>query len=343
MKKIPRFLLIFIALLILSVAGALLYHWKISQVDPGWLLYESLLSVLTYLPLIASVSVLWSLVFKAPNEMNVGDNAFILQFLFFIIFNLSFAFAINEIALPAMEQNIVYNKIIKKSGLKEKPRLKDVQEGKIKAAEIKNLKYFPYKENIAFSMGRAVVSMERLYKADSIFYIQNMKIFGYDKNQKLYYIITTPFAKEVGGQMLTLNPAYFDVSGGSVRRTKSIQGQKIIPLIYDVNAIYQLSPGSDNRSVSLVNIVRYQDFIFNSHINFHYISGLVYSKISYYMLLIVLMIVSSSMGKVLKNQRATTGKDIVRVIFSYAVSLLLMVLSYDMLVRLSNMIQGLII
>lgn len=343
MRKIPRFLLIFIALLVLSVAGAVLFHWQISKVDQDWLLYESLASVLTYLPLIAAVSVVWALVFKGQSEINSADSAFILQFLFFILFNLGFAFIINEIALPALEQRTLHARILKKTGLKEKPRLKDIQEGKIKAAEIKNLKYFPYKENIAFKMSRAVVSMERLYKADQIFYIQNFRIFGYDKNGRLYYVITSPFAKEVGGQILALNPVYFDVSGGSVRRTRSVQGQKMIPLIYDINGIYSLSPGQKNRNVSLVNIVRYQDFIFNSGINFHYISGLVYNKISYYMILILLMIVSASMGKTLKNQRATTGKDIVRIILSYAVSLLLMVLSYDMLVRLSNMIQGLII
>ncbi len=342
MRKIPRFLFLFILLLILSIGGAVLYHWKVTQVEASWLFFESLSTILTYLPLVASISILWSLVFKGKNEMSGNDSGFVLQFLFFILFNLTFAIIINEVALPSMEQNIIQTRIYKKMGLKSKPKLKEIQEGKIRMSELNNLQYFPYKENVAFKMGKAVVSMERVYKADAIYYIKNMKIFGYDKNDNLYYIITTPFAKEVGGEILTLNAKYWNVKSGNISLQKTVNGQKVIPLVYNINAIYQLSPGNKARTTSLVNIVRYQDFIFNSGINFHYLSALVYNKISYYMILIILMIIAASMGKTLKNERTTTGKDIVRIIFSYSVSLVLMVLAYDMLIRFSNMIQGLI-
>lgn len=343
MKKVPRFLLIFIILFVFAFVTILIYNLKVVKIEKVWLIFVCLKEMLLYLPLIATLSILWSLVFKSKNE--VGRNPkdkFFLSFIFYVIFSFAFAFAMNEYVISKLEEKTYYQVKSKKSLLKLKT-MQDITKEKFTTKEFKNLKYYPYKKNVAFAMGRAIVNMRRLYNMDNIYYITGLKVIGYTKKNQIDYIVTAKLAKIVGSQIYAYKPIFNQYKNGKLSKVKYIKGKRGIPLTYNIKAIYGLTPNRRLKELSLLNIFLYNEYIYGSKINFQRLGNVVYNKVSYYIILIFMMIVSASVGWSMRNQRLTGTKDIFTMVSFYVVSFGLTVLVYDMLIRMMNTIYGLIV
>ena len=338
MKKIPRFLMFFIVLFILALAATMFYLMKVAGTEKTWLLYQTLVVVFRYLPVIAALSVLWALLYKSPNEIPNTNSTFLLPFIFFTIFNLSLAFLANEFFLPVLHDNIIQNRILKRQHMKVRPHLKDVNPGKLRISEFKSLKYFPYRKNIVFAMDRGFVHFERLYKADKVFYVKGFTLVAYDANHRLDFSVSAPYGKINGNKILTLGARFIQYRNGKVYKIRQYKRQHSYPLLYSADGIYSLYPDASEAEISLWKVLRYRNFLLHSKISFYNYSIAIYNKISYYSIFLILLIFASALGQSLKNQRSTTIKDFIQLAASYLVSFVIIVLVYDTLIAATNMI-----
>ena len=337
MKKIPRFLMFFIVLLTLAIAVTLFYLLKITGTGKIWLIYQTLVIVFRFLPVIAALSVLWALLYKSPNEFQ-SEKSFALPFIFFTIFNISLAFLANEFLLPWLHDSIVQNQILVRRHMKVRPHLKDIDPGKIRIAEFKSLKYFPYHKNVGFAMGRGFVRFGRLYKADRVFYVKGFTLIAYNSAHRIDFSVSAPYGKISGNQILTLGARFIEYKNGRVYKIRQYKKQHQYPLLYSADGIYSLDPNAPEEEISLWKVLRYRNYLLHSKISFYHYSAVIYNKIAYYSIFLILLIFASAMGQSLKNRRSTTIKDFIQLAASYIISFIIIVLVYDTLIAATNMI-----
>lgn len=343
MKKIPRFILLFVILLVFCAVLGSIYLIKVTHVDQMWLPYHLLSTVATYLPLISALSILWSLVFKDKNEVAKPKSGLMLSFLFYTIFTAAAGVGLNEFALPAVYDHNQQTLRLEKLGVDKLPVLLDTSGTNFTASEMDKAKYYLYKDHIAFAMGTVMVSMGKLYNAGGTFYVDDLKIVAYTTNGNLDYVITSRYAKEADGKLVALNPIYYDYSGGSLVSKKQITGRRAIPLLYNIHAIYDISSFSEMKDVNMISVMMYNDFVYHSKLNLFRLGNIVYNKVAYYVILIFLMIIASSLGWSMQSVRAITKRDVFQVISFYIVTFFLAFGAFDLLVKCANMIYALMV
>ncbi len=343
MKKIPRFILIFIILLIFTLLISFIYLMKVTHTDKLWISYHLLQTLANYLPLIAALSILWSLVFKNKNEVAKPKSGVMLSFLFYTIFTVAAGIGLNEFALPTIYEHNQQTIRMDKLNIDTLPGLVDLGGTNFNASVMDKARKFLYKDNIAFAMGTVMVSMDKLYNARGNFYVEDLKVVAYTTNGSLDYVITAKYAKEVGGQLIALNPIYYEYTGNTLVSKKYITGRRAIPLLYNIRAIYELSSFREMRDVNLLNVMLYNDFVFHSRLNLFRLGNIVYNKVGYYVILVFLLILASSLGWNMQNVRAVTQKDVFQIISFYLISFFLAFGAFDLFVKLINMVYTLMI
>jgi hypothetical protein len=247
----------------------------------------------------------------------------------------------NEFAISRLEEMAYHSSMVQKQDT-SRERLTDETGDKFTLSEFRNLRLYPFKENVTFMMGRALVNMGKLYNADGIFYITDLKVIAYDTNKNIDYIVAGQYAKVVDNQIVVHNPTYYEYSRGRIRSTKELREKRNIPLIYNIKGVYSLSSKEQLRDISMLNIILYYEYVYGSKINFQRIGNVIYNKVSYYVIMIFLLIVCSSAGWAMRNTRITQTKDIFQMVSFYIVSFVVVTLCYDLLIRMMNMIYGLV-
>ncbi|NPV00575.1 MAG: hypothetical protein HPY53_04250 [Brevinematales bacterium] len=339
MKKVPKFLLFLTGLLVFTFFASLIYHLRVDKVDQTWLLYTIMLDIVRFLPLITPLSIIWSLVFRGTSQGTQGEKmGFLFSFFFYVIFTAAAAFAINEMLLPYLHESAASTTHLAQMKEKLTPSLKGITYDKFEYGELKNLRYFLSKENVAFMMGRVAVTFDRLYKVGPYFYMEGVRFMGFDKNNKLNYIINAGYGKYSDGKILLLNSKFIEYKGGSISKDMKMADSKSVPIIYSMNAIYNLS--NPVKEISMLDIILNSDYVFESKYNFFQVGNLIFNKISYYIILVVLLIFSSSAGFAFRNQRPVSIRDIFQAVSFYLVSFIVTAFSLDMLIRLANMIYS---
>lgn len=341
MKRIPKFLLFFVFLIIFVAVASFIFHSRIEKIKDIWLLYTILKDLMRFFPLLTTLAILWSQVFQNKGGASSERGGGISTFLFYTIFSTVVAFAVNEVLIVQIYESTNHKVFLQKYKMDKPPSLHNVKPDQFSSAEMKIAMYYPHKDNVTFAMGRAIVSIDRLYKVKNTFYMEGVKVIGYNQNLKLDYIVNATYGKLIGDHIAIINATYYEYFNNALSKAMIVKSENKIPIVYDMNAVYHLS--SPLKEVSLLNVILNQDFIFGSKINFYQLSNRIFNKIAYYIIMIVLLIFSYSISNSLRNERTLKVGDIFQVLSFYVVSFVLLALTYDMLIRLVNMVYALVV
>lgn len=342
MKKIPGFILMFIGLIVFTAAASFAYHIAVEKLEKLWLLYSVLIDIERYFPLVCTLSVVWTLVFRSKGEMSTPNqkSGVFLNFIFYTIFGLLFAFANSELAIPKIYENASYQSSLEAMGIKQTPPAKATTLS-ISPDEFQTLKGYPVKNNVVFMMGRTLISVDRMVNTGGNLYLIGVHFIGYTTNDNIGYILTGRYAKYVDGNIRMLDSVYYEVKDYKMVKSIRIDKPKDIPTIFDIRAAYALHPA--DKHLSLIDLFIYNDFIFASRINYFQLGNLVYNKIGYYSILILMLIFSVSVSWALRNQRLVGLKDGFQIVSFYLVSFLVVALGYDLLANLFKAIYSIVL
>ncbi|OHD57242.1 MAG: hypothetical protein A2Y33_14825 [Spirochaetes bacterium GWF1_51_8] len=339
MKKVPKFLLFLLGLLLFVSLASLIYHLRVDKIDQTWLFYVIMQDISRFLPLITPLSIVWSLVFRGTGQTTNADKlGFLFTFFFYVIFTAAASFAMNELLIPYLHESASHKALLAQTQEKIPPSLKGVVFDKFDYSEVKNLKYFLHKNNVAFMMGRVAVSFDKIYKAGPYFYMEGVRFLGFDKNNKLNYIINAQYGKYSAGKIMLLSSKFIEYQNNSISKDLKMADSKSVPVVYDMAAVYHLS--NPVKEISMLEVFLNSDYVFESQYNFLQVGNLIFNKISYYIILTILLIFSSSAGWAFRNQRPVSIRDIFQAVSFYVVSFIVVAFSLDMLIRLANMIYS---
>lgn len=348
--KFPKFLLIFILLFVFVFIGSGVYEFKFAATEKPWLLYESLSNVLSYLPVLAALSILWALVFKDKEEeqgfgqsgSQVKGSSLMMSFLLFTLFNFVFAFLISELALPKLYEYSQIKSVLAEEELKSLPELTGAESDEIFVSDFTKLKNYPHKDDVSFARGTVIFYFESFYKAGSDYYIKGLTVYGYT-NSVLDYIITADYARVEDDVILAKDAVFLDYLSGKFNKKTTYSGQtKEVPIVFDTSAVYSLSCVEEVRDISLIDVFWHNDFIYFSKVNHFRLGNLVYTKIAYYIILILMIMISVSVGQSSENLRVVT-KEIFQTVSFYIASVIITCAAYDLLVEFANMLYSLVV
>lgn len=342
MKKIPKFILIFLILFVFANVLSFLYFWKIQEIEMMWMPYHMIRQFLVFLPLIASISILWSLVFKEKTEAVKPKSGAVLFFFFYTFFAFVIAFGLSEFLMSFTYQKVMQKNLLNQYEVTEAPEIESGSDDIISKDQFDNLKYYLHKDDVSFAMETVMVYMEELYNVKGNYFIKGLQIIAYATNQKIEYIISAEYAREYENALYILDPVYYEYSRGKLDTKTTIQGVKTVRLIYDIEGIYNTFPLQDIKDVNLLNIILYNDFVYLSKINLFRMSNITYNKLAYYVILILLIILSVSIGWSIQNIKIVK-REIFQMICFYILSFIIVTAAYDILIKLSNMIYGLVV
>lgn len=339
MKKLSQFFLyLFLLVLALGISGFLYYfHFgKLSSLDA---LLRAIRLVYTYLPILASLSLLWGLVFQ--NKGGLTQANAIAPVILYILIIMGISITLQEIVVPSLTEVKQQSLILQTKKAKGFPKF-TINPTNINASEFANLSWFVSKDNLAFAQQNTFLYFEKLYKAPGhIFYGNNFKIIAFDPQGRLEYIFIAPQVKAHETDLLALSARAYEYKNGNLISQKGYTVKKIT-LPYPIAAVYSLRAHGNLEDVSLMNVLRYNDYIYGSKINFYHIGILMFFKISYYTMTIIIIILCAGFGLAFQNQRLI-GKDIIPALSFLIVSTAVVIMVYDILLGAVNMIYGLII
>lgn len=341
MRKFNSFFGYFILLSIFIIIISAVFHVKIEKMDGIWILYYTSLDLLNYIPVITGLCILWPLVFRSKSDIqnpvsNTTLGFFVIMFIFIIMGGV---FAFQELAVPKLYEFISHQAMLKEKNLNMKVKFTDVTGVKFSMAEFNNLKYLPVKNDIAFSMGKSYAYFQKMYNGSGSYYIEGFRLIAYNSKNQLDYIVAAEYGKISEGDLYAVNPVYYEYRGGIFSKTQKITGIKKIPIVYDANGIYALSSESTAKIAGLIDIFMYNDYVYDSKINFFHLGNIVFNKIAYYISLIFVLIICASFGAAFQNLRPLYREYFQTACF-YVLSALSVALLYDTLVAVVNMIYG---
>lgn len=341
MKQFFSYIFTTLVLLAATAAFSLIYHLRIEKLDGLWLIISVAQDLVIYLPPAAALSFLWGLVFRGKNESQPPSQAVTTFFaILYILVMISATFAFQEVLVPRLYDMASYRSMLERNKLDTKVTISDTTGAKFTMKEFANLKYMDSRENIAFYMGMNLVYFEKMYNGNGSYYVKGMRFIAFTTNGRLDYILTSENAKIADNNILSVSPVYYGYGrNGDIVQVKRTDGIKKIPLEYDPDALFRLTTDYKVRTASLLDVFLYSDYIFGSRLDYYRIGNLVFNKLSYYIILILLLVLAVSFGSVYRNQRPV-NKDFAQAAAFYLASFFLTVLAYDILVAFSNMIYG---
>jgi hypothetical protein len=345
MRHFTSFLANFLFLLLFVILISVFCHFRIDGQKGLWLLYSISQDLLLYLPLTAALGILWGLVVRDKSEaqLPVPVSVTTLFVILYILVMIASAFLFQELLIPKIYEQASYRDMLQDRKIEVKDKIKDTTGEKFKMSEFDKLPMMEARQNIAFMIGSSLVYFEKMYDGNGAYYIEGFRFIAYNTNQKLDYILTSRRAKWTEGEILTIDPVYTGyTSGNQISQVKTIQGIKKVPVSYSADAAFHLSSDHRVRHASLVRIFMHNDYIYGSNLNLYRIGNIVFNKIAYYIILIVLLVTASAVGMRWRNQRLV-GKDFFPLVCFYVVTFLSMVLFCDILYSLANMVYGLVV
>ncbi|URA10567.1 hypothetical protein [Thermospira aquatica] len=337
MKKLSQFFLyLFLIVLVVGVVG-FIYFLQFAKLQNLDALIATIRLIYTYLPISAGLALLWGLVFQGGMQQTNALGS-VIMYIFLIM---GIAIVLQEIAVPSFTEIKQQSLILQAKKAKSLPKLK-LNPTNVSAAEFANISWFVSKENLAFAQKNTFLSFEKLYKAPGeIYYGINFKIVAFDNQGKLDYVFIAPQIKAYQTDLYALSARVYEYKNGNLTGQKGYNVKKIT-LPYPIDAVYSLRAHGNLEDISLIHVLRYNDYVYGSHINFYHIGILMFFKISYYIMTIVIIILCAGFGLTFQNQRVV-GKDIVPALSFLIVSTAVTIMVYDILLGAVNMIYGLII
>lgn len=344
MKKFGRYITYLIVLSLFVIGMSLGMHVIVEKKDVVWLLYSVALDYLYYIPIIASLSILWPLVIKSRKEAESGvtpaaTGFFIIVYIFGVMAG---CLAFQEVAVPGLYEMAKYQSNMKQARIRLPKQMSDRTGKKFDVSEFYNLNALPSKGNVAFAMGNSYVYFQRMYKKGGSYYVTGFRMIGYREGGKaIEEVLASTYAKIVDDEVILVNPVVQKFSGGKLV-SSSRPGKKVVTLIYDAAGIYNLSSDSTSKASSLIDIFRYNNYVLSSKVNFFHVGNMVFNKIAYYISVILILILVSSFGSAFRSQRPLT-RDYFQTICFYAVSFAGVAVVYDILIAIVNTVYGLVI
>ncbi|MGA2140922.1 MAG: hypothetical protein ABSG94_00735 [Brevinematales bacterium] len=340
MKRTGSFIGLFLILAVFVLIFSFIYYYRIDKMLSLNLIFPVSKSFLFYLPVIASLSVLWPIVFRSPGETpegsgrggRGGSNFNITVFMFLV---LALAFALQEYLLPELYDSAGPGALLQKNAVK------DSTGEKFTLNEFNSLGGLKMNSNIVFSAGSSYIYFAKMYESGSSYYVEGFRFINYKTSGDVDYIISAGYAKIVDDLIYIVSPAYFEYSGRAVKNARQIRGNKAIVLPYRAKGIFALSSDSPE-SMSLIKVILYNDYAFSSGINFHSLGNVIFNRIGYYIILVLMLLISSTFGTAFKNMRILRMEYLQTAVF-YIVSLALLSVFYDTFTGALNMIYFLFI
>lgn len=338
MKKLNQFFLyLFLLIVVLGLAG-FFYFLQFAKMASLDALIASLRLVYTYLPILAGLALLWGLVFQGGG---LSQSTAIGPVILYIFIIMGGAIALQEIAIPSLTEMKQQSLILQAKKAKGMPKF-TVNPTNVSASEFSSLSWFVSKENLAFAQKNTFLSFEKLYKGpQGIYYGINFKIVSFDDQGRLDYVFISPQVKAYETDLFALSARAYEYKNGNLVSQKGYTVKKLT-LPYPAGAIYSLRAHGNLEDISLIDVLRYNDYVYGSRLNFYHVGILIFFKISYYTMLIVIIILCAGFGLTFQNQRLV-GKDIVPALSFLLVSTAVTIMVYDILLAAVNMVYGLII
>ncbi|MFN4216114.1 MAG: hypothetical protein ACK4HQ_01740 [Brevinematales bacterium] len=338
MKKFSQFFLyLFLLILVLGISG-FFYFLQFAKMPFLDTLIASLRLIYTYLPILSGLALLWGLVFQGGG---ISQSTAIGPVILFIFIIMGGAIALQEIAIPSLTEIKQQSLILQAKKAKSIPKFK-INPTNINASEFNSLSWFVSKENLAFAQKNTFLSFEKLYKGpQGVYYGINFKIVSFDEQGRLDYVFISPQVKAYETDLFVFSARAYEYKNGNLVSQKGYTVKKLT-LPYPVGAIYSLRAHGNLEDISLIDVLRYNDYVYGSRINFYHVGILIFFKISYYTMMIVIIILCAGFGLTFQNQRLV-GKDIVPALSFLLVSTAVTIMVYDILLAAVNMIYGLII
>jgi len=338
MKKLSQIFLYLFLLVIVMGSAALFFYIQFSKYPLLDALIASLRLIYTYLPILAGLALLWGLVFQGGG---ISQNAAIGPVIVYIFIMMGTAIALQEIALPTLTEVKQQTLILQAKKATRMPSF-TANPTNISMAEFSSVSWFVSKDNLVFAQKNTFLSFEKLYKAPrGIYYGINFKIVSFDDKGRLEYVFIAPYVKAHGTDLLTLSARAYEYKNGDLSSQKGYTVKKIT-LPYPIDAVYSLRSHGNLEDMSLIHVLQYNDYVYGSRINFYHLGILIFFKISYYTMMILIIILCAGFGLSFQNQRLV-GKDIVPALSFLLVSSAVTIMVYDILLAAVNMIYGLII
>ncbi len=344
MKKLNSFIGLFIVITLFITVLSLFYYLRFEKITSLWLFYSICNELIFTMPVSASLSILWPLVFRDRSEVNnpVSRSAVPFNATVFMFIIMALAFLFQEFGIPKIYNWISFHETLKSKGITNPVAVKDTTGEKFSLSEFNQVNYMPVKYNIAFTSGNSFIYFDKMYDGSGAYYVEGFRFFGFTGNKQLDYIITADYAKIVDDILYAVNPMFHQYSKGTPASSKRINGVKNIIMIYQPAGIYALSSESSSGPVSLIDVFLYNDYVFNSGINFFHIGNIIFNKIAYYIILIFMMVLSSTFGSAFKNQRLL-HREYIQTASFYIISFFIITLCYDTLAAAVNMIYSMVI
>ncbi len=344
MKKTGSFIGLFLLLAVFVLVFSVIYYYRMDKTISSLLIITVSRTFLFYIPVIASLSILWPIVFRSAAENSYtgresGSNFNITVFMFLVI---GAVFLYQEAALPAIYDNISYSNNLRSKGITVKNTVRDTTGEKFTMAEFNALGEMNFRSNIAFSAGTSYIYFGKMYDGKGSYYIEEFRFINFKTSGEVDYIITSGYAKIVNDLIYIVNPVYFEYSGQIAKTEKKINGIKSIILPYRASGIFALSSENVPETVSLINILLYNDFALSSGINYRSLGNVIFNRIGYYLILVLMLLISSTFGTAFKNMRMLKREYLQTAVF-YLASFLLVSLCYDTFNAVLNLIYCLLI
>jgi len=338
MRKIFKFLLYFLGISFPIIIIIILLNFK-QEKDLFVLSMKVIENYLSYIPVVAAISLLWGLILKTKDFQNsvtgVGLGFSIIMFIFII---LGIEFFLQDIVLQKL--SLRQTNFIKFDFLKKENTKKTVPNTTLTQKEINSFKKLPKKENIAFMMGDVFAYFKKIYKGE-YYYLEDITFIGYSKKGSVDYIVSAQYAKIVDNYIYPIGTTFVDFSKTS-RNVFEVHPSKKIYLTYDPEAIYLFASDEEIDKISLIDVFRFSDFLFSSKIHYLRLGNIIYNHLVYYIITFFLIFVSSIIGT-----KYPLNRPISKEYFEWGcfiiVSATAIIVSYDILVALARMLYELLI
>lgn len=344
MKKLNSFILNFLLLSFFVILLSAVFHIRFEKVAQIWLLSTVGQDLLFFLPVNAALSVLWALVIRDKSEaqapVSKATQSFMIIVYFFII--LGAAFILQEVGIPKLYQNALYQADLKSKKIVLKSKITDTTGTKFSMKEFEQVRKMPVRENIAFSMGNSLVYFGKMYDGGGSFYVNQFRLIAYNNKRQLDYILTSENAKIVDDEIHSVSPMFYQYKGGELVSSRKISGIKKVPVMYGADAVYAISSEASTKMASLIDIFLYNDYVYGSKISFFHLGNIVFNKVAYYIILFFMLIIASAVGSAFRNQRLLY-RDYIQTVCFFILSGFLTFAIYDTCVAAVNMIYGLVI
>ncbi|MCX7883201.1 MAG: hypothetical protein N2314_08275 [Brevinematales bacterium] len=338
MKKLSQFFLyLFLLALVLGIAG-MVYFLQMSKLPPIDALIASLRLIYTYLPILAGLALLWGLVFQGGGISQQSALGPVILYIFLIMGG---GILLQEVTVPFLTEFKQQSLILQAKKAKAMPKF-TINPTNVSASEFASLSWFVSKDNLAFAQKNTFLSFEKLYKApQGVYYGINFKIVSFDTQGRLDYVFISPQVKAYETDLFALSAKSYEYKNGNLVSQKSYSLKKLT-LPYPVDAVYSLRAHGNLEDISLIDVLRYNDYLYGSRINFYHMGIVIFFKVSYYTMMIVIIVLCAGFGLTFQNQRLI-GKDIIPALSFLLVSTAVTIMVYDILLAAVNMVYGLII